>query len=75
MDETKHSAEDVAILERLNFDYNQADQASDAKRFSELLAADFTVQTPQVHRDLFSGFRRNTGPARRYPHRQPRDAH
>jgi hypothetical protein len=45
------SADDLAILEQLNLDYNQADQASDAKRFSELLAEDFIVQTPGVSRN------------------------
>lgn len=44
------SAEDIAILEQLNLDYNAADQASDAKRFRELLADDFIVQTPGVTR-------------------------
>jgi hypothetical protein len=44
-------AEDLAILEQLNLDYNNADQASDAKRFSELLAEDFVVQTPGVTRN------------------------
>jgi hypothetical protein len=33
MTDTKQSAEDLAILEQLNLDYNEADQASDAKRF------------------------------------------
>jgi len=47
----KQSAEDLAILEQLNLDYNDADQASDAKRFSELLAEDFVVQTPGVTRN------------------------
>lgn len=51
MSETTQSAEDLAILEQLNLDYNRADQASDAKRFSELLAEDFIVQTPGVTRD------------------------
>src|SRR3954463_16571103 len=51
MSDTKRSAEDLAILEQLNLDYNQADQASDAERFSELLAEDFIVQTPGVTRD------------------------
>jgi hypothetical protein len=41
----------VAILEQLNLDYNRADQASDAKRFSELVAEDFVVQTPGVTRN------------------------
>ena len=47
----EQSAEDVAILEQLNLDYNRADQASDAKRFSEFLAEDFIVQTPGVTRN------------------------
>jgi ketosteroid isomerase-like protein len=51
MSDTKHSAGDLAILEQLNLDYNQADQASDAERFRTLLAEDFIVQTPGVTRD------------------------
>src|SRR5215470_4511393 len=51
MSDTKQSAEDLAILERLNLDYVEADQASDATRFSELLAEDFVVQTPGVTRN------------------------
>ena len=51
MSDTKQSAEDLAILERLNQDYVDADQASDARRFSELLAEDFVVQTPGVTRN------------------------
>ena len=47
----EQSDEDLAILEQLNLDYNRADQASDAKRFSELLAEDFIVQTPGVTRN------------------------
>jgi ketosteroid isomerase-like protein len=47
----EQSAEDMAILEQLNLDYNRADQASDAKRFSEFLAEDFIVQTPGVTRN------------------------
>jgi uncharacterized protein (TIGR02246 family) len=50
MSDTMQSAEDLAILERLNLDYVEADQASDATRFSELLAEDFVVQTPGVTR-------------------------
>jgi hypothetical protein len=46
MNDTTQSAEDLAILEQLNLDYNHSDQASDAKRFSEFLAEDFIVQTP-----------------------------
>ena len=45
------SAEDLAILDQLNLDYNRADQASDAQRFSEFLAEDFIVQTPGVIRN------------------------
>jgi ketosteroid isomerase-like protein len=58
MNDTKQSAEDVAILEQLNRDYNNADQASDAKRFSEFLAEDFVVQTPGVtrNRDEYLGY-------------------
>ena len=48
---TDQSAEDLAILDQLNLDYNRADQASDAQRFSELLAEDFIVQTPGVIRN------------------------
>ncbi|KRE67705.1 hypothetical protein ASG92_13775 [Arthrobacter sp. Soil736] len=51
MSNTKQSVEDLAILERLNLDYNAADQASDAERFRELLADDFIVQTPGASRD------------------------
>jgi ketosteroid isomerase-like protein len=51
MNDTKQSTEDLAILEQLNLDYNNADQASDAKRFSEFLAEDFIVQTPGVTRN------------------------
>jgi ketosteroid isomerase-like protein len=51
MNDTKQTAEDLAILEQLNLDYNRADQASDAERFRELLADDFIVQTPGVTRN------------------------
>src|SRR5690349_14896499 len=51
VNDTKQSAEDLAILEQLNLDYNHSDQASDAKRFSEFLAEDFIVQTPGVTRN------------------------
>jgi ketosteroid isomerase-like protein len=51
MSDTKQPVEDVAILEQLNRDYHRADQASDAKRFSEFLAEDFIVQTPGVTRN------------------------
>ena len=50
VNDTKQSAEDLAILGQLNLDYNHSDQASDAKRFSEFLAEDFIVQTPGVTR-------------------------
>jgi hypothetical protein len=50
MNDTNQYTEDLAILEQLNLDYNNADQASDAKRFSEFLAEDFIVQTPGVTR-------------------------
>ncbi|MER7251253.1 nuclear transport factor 2 family protein [Kribbella sp. NPDC000426] len=51
MSDLDQSAEDLGILERLNLDYVEADQASDAARFSELLAEDFVVQTPGVTRN------------------------
>jgi ketosteroid isomerase-like protein len=51
MSGTTQPAEDLAMLGQLNLDYNRADQASDAKRFSEFLAEDFVVQTPGVTRD------------------------
>jgi ketosteroid isomerase-like protein len=51
MSDTEQSAEDLEILEQLNLDYNRADQASDAQRFSEFLAEDFIVQTPGVTRN------------------------
>jgi hypothetical protein len=51
MNDTEQFAEDLAILEQLNLDYNHSDQASDAKRFSEFLAEDFIVQTPGVTRN------------------------
>jgi hypothetical protein len=44
MSDTKHSAEDLAILEQLNLDYNQSDQASDAKRFTYTMIADGAEQ-------------------------------
>ena len=44
-------ADDIAAIEQLNLDYNWADQSSDAKRFSEILAEDFVVQTPGITRD------------------------
>ena len=51
MSETKQTAEDLAILERLNNDYVHSDQFNDVKRFSELLAEDFIIQTPGVTRN------------------------
>jgi ketosteroid isomerase-like protein len=51
MSDTDQSTEDLALLEQLNLDYNNADQASDAQRFSEFLAEDFIVQTPGVTRN------------------------
>ena len=51
MNDTMPSTEDLAILEQLNLDYNNADQASDAKRLSEFLAEDFIVQTPGITRN------------------------
>jgi ketosteroid isomerase-like protein len=51
MGDTGQAAEDLAILEQLNLDYNRADQAGDVERFKELLADDFVVQTPGVTRD------------------------
>jgi hypothetical protein len=51
MSDTMHTTGDLATLEQLNLDYNQADQASDAERFKTLLAEDFIVQTPGVTRD------------------------
>src|SRR4051794_17085497 len=51
MSHDNQSAEDVAILEQLNLDYNEADQGSDAERFRRLLADDFIVQTPGVTRN------------------------
>jgi hypothetical protein len=66
MGDTTQSAEDVAILEQLNLDYNRADQASDAKRFSELLAEDFIVQTPGVtrNRDEYLEYIANPAPSK-----------
>jgi hypothetical protein len=51
MRNANQSTEDLAILEQLNLDYNEADQSSDAERFRELLADDFIVQTPGVSRN------------------------
>ena len=52
MNNTTQSAEDLAILERLNRDFFHADQLSDAKRFSEFLAEDFISQFPGITRNL-----------------------
>jgi hypothetical protein len=62
MNDTKQSAEDLAILEQLNLDYNHSDQASDATRFSEFLAEDFIVQTPGVTRNREACTRSVRGP-------------
>ena len=51
MNETRQSAADVAILDKLNKDYVHSDQFNDVKRFSEFLAEDFIVQTPGVTRN------------------------
>jgi hypothetical protein len=51
LNDTKQSAEDLAILEKLNNDYVHSDQFNDVKRFSEFLAEDFIVQTPGVTRN------------------------
>jgi hypothetical protein len=44
--DSKQSADDVAIVEQLNLDYDNADQGSDVKWFDEFLADDFIVRTP-----------------------------
>ncbi|GAA5014591.1 nuclear transport factor 2 family protein [Actinopolymorpha pittospori] len=51
MNDTKQSAEDLAILERLNNDYIHSDQTNDVKRFSEFLAEDFIIQIEGVTRN------------------------
>ena len=51
MNDTKQSADDLAILEQLNKDFFHSDQFSDAKRFSEFLAEDFISQFPGVTRN------------------------
>jgi len=51
MDDSARRTDDVAILEQLNIDYNEADQAGNAERFRTLLAEDFIVQTPGVTRN------------------------
>ena len=44
MSDTNQSAEDLAILERLNNDYIHSDQFNDVERFREFLAEDFIIQ-------------------------------
>jgi len=51
INDSTQRTEDLAILEQLNNDYVRSDQFNDAKRFSELLAEDFIVQTPGVTRN------------------------
>jgi hypothetical protein len=51
VNDIKHSADDLEILEQLNNDYVHSDQFCDVKRFSEFLAEDFIVQTPGVTRN------------------------
>jgi hypothetical protein len=51
MSDTKQSAEDLAILGQLNLDFIHADQTNDVKRFRELLAEDFIMQTEGVSRN------------------------
>ncbi|WP_221761087.1 nuclear transport factor 2 family protein [Kibdelosporangium aridum] len=51
INDTKQSADDLAILEQLNNDYVHADQFSDVQRFNEFLAEDFIVQTPGITRN------------------------
>ena len=51
MNNTKQSAEDLAILEQLNKDFFHSDQFNDVKRFSEFLAEDFISQFPGVTRN------------------------
>jgi hypothetical protein len=51
LNDTKQSAEDLAILAQLNIDYAHSDQFNDVQRFSEFLAEDFIVQTPGVTRN------------------------
>jgi hypothetical protein len=51
MSNDRQSAEDLVILGQLNTDYVHSDQFNDVKRFSELLAEDFIVQTPGVTRN------------------------
>ncbi|PZG23288.1 nuclear transport factor 2 family protein [Nonomuraea aridisoli] len=51
MNNAKQSAEDLAILERLNNDYVHSDQFNDVQRFSEFLAEDFIVQLPGITRN------------------------
>jgi hypothetical protein len=51
MSDTKQSAEDLAVLEQLNLDAIHSDQTNDVKRFRELLAEDFIMQTEGVSRN------------------------
>ena len=51
MIDTKQSAEDVAILEQLNIDFNHSDQTNDVARFREILAEDFIIQLAGVTRN------------------------
>jgi hypothetical protein len=51
MNDTEHSAEDLATLEQLNKDFFHSDQLSDARRFREFLAEDFISQFPGVTRN------------------------
>jgi chorismate-pyruvate lyase len=44
MSDAKASAEDRTIIKQLDLDYNNADQASDAKRLSGFLAEHFIVR-------------------------------
>jgi hypothetical protein len=51
MSDTTQSAEDLAILERLNNDYIHSDQTNDVERFRVLLAEDLIMQTEGVTRN------------------------
>ena len=62
MNDTKQSAEDLAILAQLNNDYVHSDQFNDVQRFSEFLAEDFIVQTPGVPATAKSSW--STSPSR-----------
>ena len=52
INDSTQRTEDLAILDQLNNDYIHSDQFNDVKRFSEILAEDFIVQTPGVTRNL-----------------------